>query len=195
MNDGTEMAPERIDIGGNAPEEMPSFAELAEPTGGAWKKGWYAAEIIEGYATGNGHTFSTEDKSSKNGDSRNLIICVKMDGGLLEPGATRNTFAQLNYRIEDLTAARVRAVVEARKMFGEQRGAWVGNTDLQRSSIVMGKFGQLESAFGFTLPKHPQGHFAPIKLVSQRIDVRLGEDDKGYNVITGFAKAGTKAKK
>jgi hypothetical protein len=194
MNDGTEMAPERIDIGGNAPEEMPSFADLAEPTGGAWPKGWYTAEIIEGYATGNGHTFSTEDKLSNMGDSRNLIICFALDGGKLMPGQTRKTFSQLNYRVDDLTAARVAAVRKAREVFGGEK-TWTGNTDIQRSSIVMGKFGQLEGALGFVLPKHPLGYFAPLQLVSQKMDVRLGEDDKGYNVITAYAKAGTKAKK
>jgi hypothetical protein len=189
-------APERIDIGGTVPEEMPSFAELADPIGGAWPKAWYSADIIEGYTTPNGHTFTTKDAPSRNGDSRNLTICLSLDGGKVVPGQTRTTFVQFNYRAEDLTAARVQQVMQARKNFAGQKGKWIGNEDIQRSSIAMGKFGQLEEALGFRLPKHPEGHFAPVKLVTQKVDVRLGmdEDDK-YNEVNAFAKAGTKAKK
>jgi hypothetical protein len=191
----TGMAPERIDVGGGmAPEEAPSFADVADQAGGAWPKGWYSAEIIEGYATTKGHTFTTSDSPSKNGDSRNLRVCFALAGGRLMPGQERNTFTSLNYRTIDLTSERIAAVREARATFGGQKGAWIGQADLQRSSIVMGKFGQIENALGFRLPLHPEGYFAAPRLVGQKVDVRLGEDEDGFNVITGYAKAGTRVK-
>ena len=192
MNDGTEMAPERIDIGGTVAEELPSLTDFAQEPGGAWPKGWYGATILEAYATPKGTIFTTEDKPSKAGDSRNFMICVSMDGGKL---GTRNTFTQLNYRPDDFTPARMAAIREAREQFKGSRGAWTGQTDLQRSSLALAQLGQLESALGFRLPLHPHGHILATKLIGQKMDVRLGEDEKGYNEINAFAKAGTRAKK
>lgn len=192
MNDGTEMAPERVDVGATMAEELPSLADFAQEPGGAWPKGWYAATILEGYATPKGTVFQTLDNPSKAGDSRNLMICVSMDGGKL---GTRNTFTQLNYRAGDFTADRMAAIKEAREQFKGARGAWTGQTDLQRSSLALAQLGQLEAALGFRLPLHPAGHILAAKLVGQKMDVRLGEDEKGYNEINAFAKAGTRAKK
>jgi len=194
-NEGAAQAPEneRIDIGANAPEEMPSLADFfEEPSGGAWPKGWYGAKVIEGYATGSGKQWNTEDTPSRGGDSRNLRICFTVSGGKL---GTRNTFASVNYRIEDFTAGRLAAVRAAREQFKGTQGAWTGNTDLQRSSLAIAQFSQLENAVGFRMKLHPNGHTLPLTLVGQDIDVRFTEDEKGYNVINAFAKSGSKAKK
>src|ERR1017187_2242652 len=96
----------RIDEGGMAQEAMPSLAEIAQETGGAWPPGWYGAEIIEGYTAG-GYQFTTADTVSKAGDSRNLRVALKLtatavrqdaEGNSVQPGATRNTFSSQNYR-------------------------------------------------------------------------------------------------
>jgi hypothetical protein len=190
---GTAPEVERVDVGGGmAPEELPSLSDFATEPGGAWPKGWYGAEVVEAYATGKGTIFTTEDKPSKAGDSRNLVLCFSMDGSKL---GTRNTFVQVNYRETDFTADRMAAVKEAREQFKGMRGAWTGNTDLQRSSLALAQLGQIENALGFRIKLHPSGHILAASLVGQKMDVRLGEDEKGYNEINAFAKAGTRAKK
>lgn len=192
-NEGTGMAREneRVDIGGNVPEEMPSLSEFAQEPGGAWPKGWYAGKIVEGYATGSGKTWVTEDTQSNSGDSRNMRICVTLNGKL----GTRNTFVSLNYRPSDFSAEQMAAVKAAREEFKDVRGAWTGHTDVQRASLALAKLGQLENALGFRLKLHPSGHILVGTLVGQDMDFRLTEDDKGYNVINAFAKAGTRAKR
>lgn len=186
--------PERVDVGqGMAAEELPSLSDFATEPGGAWPKGWYNGKIVEGYTTtGKAHVFTTEDTPSRAGDSRNLIICVVLNGGKL---GTRNTFVQVNYRPIDFTVDRMGAVRAAREQFKGTQGAWVGNTDLQRSSLALAQLGQLENALGFRIKLHPNGHILAAALVGQEMDFRLGEDDKGYNVINAFAKAGTRAKR
>ena len=193
-NEATAPAQEnqRVDIGGNAPEAMPSLADFfEEPSGGAWPNAWYGAMVVEGYTTGNGKVWSTEDTPSRGGDSRNLRICFHVDGGKL---GFRDTFASLNYRTEDFTADRLAAIKSAREQFKGTQGAWTGNTDLQRSSLALGQLAQLENALGFKLKLHPNGHVLPVTFVGQRMDVRFTTNDKGYNEINAFGKAGTKAK-
>jgi hypothetical protein len=192
MNDGTEMAPERIDIGAPVAEELPSLTDFAEEVGGAWPNGWYSATVIEGYSTSKGTQFTTSDDVSKAGDSRNFRICVSMDGGKL---GTRNTFTSINYRTTDFSADRLTAVKEAREQFKGTRGAWIGQTDLQRTSLALAQLGQLEGALGFRLKLHPAGYILASSLVGQKMDVRLTMGDKGYNEINAFDKAGTRTKK
>jgi hypothetical protein len=195
-NEGQASAQEneRIDIGANAPEEMPSLADFfEEPAGGAWPNAWYGATVVEGYTTGNGKVWSTEDTTSRGGDSHNLRICFNVNGGKL---GFRNTFASLNYRTEDFTADRLAAVKAAREQHkGEKAGAWVGQTDLQRSSLALGQLAQVENALGFKLRLHPNGHVLPATFVGQNMDVRFTTNDKGFNEINAFAKTGSKAKK
>jgi hypothetical protein len=195
QDEGTAPAQdnERVDVGGMAPEEMPSLADFfEEPAGGAWPNAWYAASIVEGYTTGNGKVWSTEDTQSRGGDSRNLRICFNVNGGKL---GFRNTFASLNYRSEDFTADRLSAVKSAREQHkGEKAGKWVGQEDIQRSSLALGQLAQIENALGFKLKLHPNGHILPGTFVGQNMDVRFTTDDKGYNTINAFAKAGSKAK-
>ena len=185
---------QRVDIGGNAPEEMPSLAEFfEEAAGGAWPNAWYGATVVEGYTTGNGKVWSTEDTQSRGGDSRNLRICFNVNGNKL---GFRNTFASLNYRIEDFTADRLALVRTTREQHkGEKAGKWTGQEDIQRSSLALGQLAQMENALGFKLKLHPNGYILPGTFVGQAMDVRFTTDDRGYNVINAFAKAGTKAKK
>jgi hypothetical protein len=195
-NEGTAPATEneRIDIGGNAPEEMPSLADFfEEPSGGAWPKGWYGATVIEGYATGSGKVWSTEDTQSRGGDSRNLRICFNVNGGAKL--GTRNTFASLNYRPADFTAERLAAIKAAREQFKGERGAWPGHTDIQRSSLAIAQFAQLENALGFRIKLHPNGYTLPLTLVGQAMDVRFTIDEREFNSINAFGKAGSKARK
>src|SRR5262245_53553451 len=86
---------ERVDVGGMVPEEMPSLADFGQEPGGAWPNAWYGAKIVEGYATGSGKVWTTEDTPSKGGDSRNLRICLSINGGKL---GTRNNWYNINYR-------------------------------------------------------------------------------------------------
>ena len=192
-NEGAAPAEEtRVDIGGNAPEEMPSLADFfEEPAGGAWPNGWYAATVTEGYQTGNGKVWTTEDTLSRQGDSHNLRICFKVNGGKL---GFRDTFASLNYRTEDFTTDRLSAVRAAREQHkGEKAGKWIGQEDLQRSSLAIGQLAQVENALGFKLKLHPSGHILPATFIGQAMDIRYTTNDKGYNEINAFAKAGSKS--
>lgn len=194
MNDsfGTQEEKERVDVGGGlVPEELPSLADFADEVGGAWPKGWYAAEVIEGYATGKGTIFTTKDEVSRAGDSRNLTICFRVTH---PQHGERNTFAQINYRTSDFTAGTLAAVKEAREQFKGSRGAWIGQKDLQRSSLALGQLGQIEGALGFRLKLHPSGHILPSALVTQKMDVRFTINEDGYNDINAYAKAGTRVK-
>lgn len=198
MNTDTE----RIDQVGLAAEEMPSLAEFAEEPGGAWPKGWYSAEVIEGYATPKGTQFTTGDSLSKNGTSRNLTICLRVDSGkgssdgegrAVGAGQTRNTFEQVNYRADDFTPDKMAMVAELRRENKGVRGAWPGQADAQRTSLALAKLGQIEKAMGATFKRTPQGLTAA-HFVGRKVDVRFGVDEKGYNEVTAFAPAGTRAK-
>lgn len=169
-------------------ETVVSLDDVAEEPGGAWPTGWYAASFIEGYATAKGHQFLTEDTISQKGDSRNLRLCVAVSKG----EETRNIQEQINYRPLDLTAERITYVKEARV---ENKGIkqWP-DRDAQRSSLALASLGQITKALGFGF-KVVDGNIAPANLVGQKVDVRLGIDEKGYNTITAFAAAGSKVKR
>jgi len=173
--------------------ELPSLVDLAdEPSQGAWKSGWYRATILDGYASRKGTQFATSDKSSKAGDSRNLVICLAVQS--TDGKETRNPQHQLNYRFEDLTAARIASVKEARAEFkGMQK--WPGAAaDLQRSSLSIGKLGSLSKAIGLGYKSTNVG-INPQPLVGQQLDVRIGVDENGFNDVREFIKAGEKVKK
>jgi hypothetical protein len=193
---------DRIDAGpGLAAEEMPSLADFAEEPGGAWPKGWYRAEFIEGYATTKGTQFTTKDEPSKNGTSRNLTLCLRIAGDFYMndgerkagPGGVRNTFEQINYRLDDFTPAKLAMVKELRESNKGVRGAWPGQADQQRTSLALAKLGQIEKAMGATFKRTPLGLSAS-HLSGRAVDVRLGVDDKGYNEVTAFAPAGSRVK-
>jgi hypothetical protein len=174
MSDATAV--HRIDQPGLAAEAMPDLSSIAKEVGGAWPKGWYAAEIIEGYQA-KAYTFDTSDNPSRGGDSRNLRIALKLSGG--PDGATRNTFYSQNYRVDDLTEANVARVA-------------AGEADT-RLRIALSSLGQIQKAVGFSFKKHPMGHLNPTPLVGQKVDVRLSvNEETGYNDVSAFAPYGTR---
>lgn len=169
-------------------EEMPSLADFADEPGGAWPKGWYQATVIEGYATRNGKVFQTSDEPSRTLDSRNLRMCLAVTNGK----DTRQFSELLNYRVEDFTSERLEAIKELREQFRGARGSWPGYSDIQRSSLAVAKLGQVEKAFGFRLAKAHSGGLNPAPFVGQKVDVRLGINDNGYNEVNAWAKAGSR---
>lgn len=187
MSDGTAT---RIDQPGLAHEAMPSLSEFAQEPGGAWPNGWYQGEIIEGYKAG-GFLFETGDTLSKNGDSRNLRLCLKLtapaaksdgNGNSVAAGATRNTFWSQNYRVSDFHPDTLQAIKD--------------QTAEKRTAIAIGKLGQVEKALGFGFSKHPEGHILAAPMVGQKVDVRLSINaESGYNEPTALAPAGTRTTK
>ena len=175
--------------------ELPSLVDLAdEPSQGAWKAGWYRATIIDGYASRKGTQFATSDNPSKAGDSRNLNVCFAVTS--TDGKDTRNLQHLLNYRYpEDFDAKRIATVKEARVEFKGVQGKWPGGAaDLQRSSLAIGKLGQLSKAIGLGYKSTPSG-INPAPLVGHQLDIRIGIDDNGFNDVREFVKAGEKVKK
>jgi hypothetical protein len=171
-----------------AVEEVPSLADFAEEAGGAWPKGWYRAEVIEGYATPKGKVFTTEDSTSSKGDSRNMRLCFTVFGAT----GDRTMQESFNYRPSDFSAERLQFIKEQRAEYKGVRGRW-SDSDAQRTSLALAKIGAIEKAVGFTL-RTKEGLTTPVRAVGQKIDVRLGVNEEGYNEITGFDKAGSKVK-
>jgi hypothetical protein len=177
---------------GLASEGEVDFAAFAdEPSQGAWPNGWYAATVIEGYATRKGHQFITEDVTSKNGDSRNIRFCFAV---VNTAGETRNIQEQYNYKSELLlTSEGLTGLAEARKELKGVR-SWPGEAKaMQSSSITLGKLGQFQKALGLKL-KSTGISFDPSVFVGQRVDVKLSTDTDGFNKVTEFSKAGEKAR-
>jgi hypothetical protein len=170
-----------------AAEEVPTLADFAEETGGAWPKGWYSAEIIEGYSTRKGTVFTTEDNPSKDGNSRNLRLCFKVHKGTDE----RTIQESFNYRVTDLTPERLKHIKELREEFKGVKGRWP-DADGQRSSLAVAKLGMLERALGFTLKRATNGQLVPGVFIGQKLDVYLGVDDNGYNEVRQAAAFGTR---
>jgi hypothetical protein len=163
-------------------ENVPDLSDLAaEASGGALKAGWYAAEVIEGYATRKGHQFTTEDTVSQKGDSRNLRICLKI--------GERNLQTSFNYRVTDFSPERIAHIKELREEFKGVQGKWA-DADGQRSSLAIAKLGQFQKAVGFTFKRTPTGQIVASPFVGQKIDVRLNVNEEGYNDVKEFAKAG-----
>lgn len=169
------------------PEEMPDLTGFAEEPGGAWK-GWFKAEILAGYTTGKGKVFTTEDNASKDGNSRNLRLCLSIVNG----NVTRNNFVTFNYRVGDFDKDRMAAVEGARKAFaGVQK--WP-DSDLQRTSLALAKLGQVLKATGIKPRRREDGVLIADAFVGAKADVYLAINDKGYNDITQFAALGSKTK-
>lgn len=179
---------------GLATEEVSSLADFATDPGGAWPKGWYKAEFIEGYSTPKGKVLTTGDADSKNGDSRNFKVCMKITNA---DGEERNFQHLINYRPEDFSKDRLAAILDARKEFKGIRGGWGPKgspaADLQRSSLAVGTIGQLEEALGFTV-RNSDGFIVSDRVFGQKVDVRLTINEDGYNESNAFAKTGAKTK-
>jgi hypothetical protein len=193
---------------GLAQEAAPSLSDLAAPEegAGAWPKGWFRAVILPGYTTGKGTTFETSDKLARDPGSRNLFICLEVSGDVYipsspdpaarklspGPGGKRNIRATFNYNPNDLTAARIALIKEARERYKAVQGAWPDKA-IQASSLSLGRLGQLEKAVGFQLP-FVGGRYNPAPFVGQRVDVRLSIDDKGFSDVAAVAPAGSHVK-
>jgi hypothetical protein len=176
-------------------EELPSLVDFAGEPGGAWDKGWYRAEVIEGYATGKGTTFLTKDELSKGGDSRNVTFCFRVFN---KAGQERTIFDQQNYRVTDFTPERLAQIKEGREANRGVKGKWTQGYqpgDLQRSSLAIATLGQFEKALGFRFKRGPNGALLPGVFIGQKVDVYLGINKEGYNDITEYAAAGSKEKR
>lgn len=168
-------------------EDILGLEEMAEEPSGAWPKGWYAAEVIEGFQTKKGKVIQTADDISKKGDSRNLTLCLKVKNGKDE----RTLIASTNYRTSDFGPERIAFVKEARKENAGVRGAWQ-DRDAQRSSLALASIGGLTKAMGFAPKLTPAGSLVAGIYVGQLVDVYLGTDEKGFNEARNFAPFGTK---
>lgn len=178
-------------IGELEKEEVLTFDDFAEETGGAWPRGWYSAVVIEGYSTAKGKVFATEDSTSQKGDSRNLRLCFRVTG----PGGERTMQESFNYRATDFTPERQAFIKEARLEYKGVKGRW-SDADAQRTSLALAKLGAITKSLGLGFPRGADGGLNPTPMIGQRIDVRLGiNEENGFNEITGFAKAGTKSAK
>ena len=176
-----------LDLGdGLEAESIDGLEELAEETQGAWPKGWYKAEVIEGFQTRKGKTIQTGDSVSKDGASRNLKLCLRVVNGVQE----RNMIASFNYRASDFSPERIAFVKEKRKEHEGVSGRW-SDTDAQRSSLALAFIGGLTKALGFS-PKIANGGLVAGIYVGSKVDVYLGVDKKGFNDARNFAKAGDK---
>lgn len=169
-------------------EDVPSLADFAEESGGAWPDGWYKAEIIEGYATAKGKVFTTSDGASQKGDSRNLRLCFKVTNS---SGQERTMQESFNYRPSDFSPERLDFIKQARLEYANVK-RWA-DTDAQRTSLAIAKLGAIEKALGFTL-RTKDGGMVPDRAVGQKVDIRLTVDEDGYNKVSKFDKAGTKVK-
>lgn len=169
-----------------ATEDVPSLSDFAEVPGGALPRGWYSAEIIEGYSTRSGKQFLTEDVPSQKGDSRNLRIAVKVTPRVGDP---KNLFTTINYRVTDFNPDRLSYIKELRNEMKGVKGRWP-DTDAQRTSLAIAFLGQLEKALGVPFKRTSQGIIVT-PLIGKKVDARLNVNEDGYNDITAFAQAGT----
>lgn len=194
---------------GLAPENAPSLADLASPEegAGAWPKGWYRSRVLPGYTTSRQKVLETKDALSKNADSRNLTLCLEVNGDVYVPsdtdpskrkltkgpGGTRQILVTLNYRSTDFTAETVARVKSARAQYAGVQGAWPDKS-IQAISLTLGRFGQLEKALG-KLPFDPtSGRFVPGAIVGAAFDVRLSIDEKGFSEAAAFAPSNSHVK-
>lgn len=179
-----------LDLGeGLEAEAINGLEEMAEEPQGAWPKGWYSAEVIEGFQTRKGKTIQTGDAVSKDGASRNLKLCVRVKNGVEE----RNMIASFNYRVSDFSPERIAFIKEKRVEMKGVRGRWP-DTDAQRSSLALAFIGGLTKALGFS-PKIANGGLVSGIYVGSKVDVYLGQDEKGYNEVKNFSALGTGGKK
>lgn len=169
-------------------EEIPSLADFADDVGGPWANGWYKAEVVEGYTTRKGKVIQTDDTQSSKGDSRNLKLAFRV---VDSKGNERFIMENINYRNSDFTKARISYIKEMREEYKGVKGRWADG-DAQRTSLALARLGALEKIAG-AIKRTAEG-VAAFQFVGKRLDVRLGTDDNGYNVITAFAPSGTKAK-
>lgn len=188
----TEVATPDINNMALSTEEMPSLAEFAhEPSSGAWPDGWYAATVLEGYATNSGHEFVTEDTPSKDASSQNVRICLRMKN---KAGEERNYFTTFNYRKTDLTSAVMGAVKKALETAKAQKWSnkdWPADwKDIHRTVIAIQGLSQLERALGQKLQKTEVGTLKVSNFVGQKLDARLKlNEETSYSDVVELAKS------
>ena len=185
MNDATQQ--QRIDQPGLAAEEIPSLSDFFEEPGGNIAPGWYAATVLEGYATGKGTQFTTTDEPFK--DGRRIF---RLALGLTVGGSSRNLQKTFFYSPESFSAENLARVKGMREQFKGQK-SWPGQGQAQNFSITLGHMSQLEKAIGFKLARHPNGGLLAAPYIGKHLDVRVRTDAKGYDDISGFAPAGTRS--
>lgn len=158
------------------------LSEMAGKASGAWPRGWYPAEIIEGYRQG-GYEFSTGSKASKKGDSYNLLVCFRVSSG----ADVRTMFKQINYRTADFEPETIEAIRNLRKEFAGVRGKWDGFADEQRTSLALAEMGQLAGAAQVPFSLN-DGIVNAAPFIGRSLYVRLTiDEDSGYNEITGVS--------
>lgn len=184
----TQEATAFEDRPGFVSEDVPSLADFAEEPGGAWPKGWYPGEVLEGYSTRNGKVIQTSDTASKDGTSRNLRIAYSLTR---KDKQTRNINVLVNYRVTDFDPGRLQFIKELRDQFKGSRGGWQGYEDAQRTSLSITQLGQIEKALGTRLKRTEQGNLVAGQFVGKKFDLRLTIDENGYNDVNAFAPVGT----
>src|SRR5260221_7629253 len=179
----------RMDTGAMAAEELPSLSDFYEEPGGVIAPGWYKAQVLEGYATGKGTQFTTSDEPAKEG-RRAFRLCFGVNVGQRVVNLQKTFF----YEADAFAPQNLARIKELRETFRSTRGAWPGQGRAQNFSITLGNLSQLEKAIGFKLARHPRGGLHATPYIGKALDVRIGTDKKGYNDVTAFAPAGTRAK-
>lgn len=160
------------------------LSAMADKPTGVWPRGWYPAEIIEGYNAG-GHMFLTETTISRKQNSYNFRVCVRINNN----GEVRTNFKAFNYRPEDFSRDRIELVNNLRQEFAGQRGSWVGYEDAQRSSMALGQLGQFQQATGVSLTLNPEGIILVTPYIGVKCFTRLTiNEETGYNEVNAFSK-------
>ena len=157
---------------------------MAEKASGAWPAGWYPAEIIEGYTSPNGFQHTSGLSVSQNGDSFNMKLCVRVTNGK----EVRTNFYNLNYRPDDFSTERLETIQRLRTEFSGQKGAWTGYEDQQRSSIAVGRIGQLQEATGLPINLSTANEIAVEPFVGAKLFVHYTINDDGFNEINRVSK-------
>jgi hypothetical protein len=162
--------------------EIPDLSGMIEDRPAAWEDGWYDAIVLESQTvtsrtTGAVTTFTSEDRISKAGDSRNLFLRVQIKRR--KDGRTLVTRAKcINYRPSDFTPERVAAVIEG-KTRAKEEGSW-SDTDLRRSFLSMLRIGSLQRIAGVKQFQHtPEGGLDLTPLFGKPGFARLADDDQG----------------
>ena len=186
-------AVQRVDQPGLAQEELPSLDAFYEEPSGNITPGWYAATVLEGYATGKGTQFTTTDEpfnGPSGGDGRRIF---RLALGLTVSGAQRNLQKTFFYSPEQFSGENLAHIKALREQFKGQK-KWQGQGQAQNFSITLGHLSQLEKAIGFKLARHPNGGLLAAPYIGKKLDVRVSTGKNGYDEVTGFAPAGTRAK-
>jgi hypothetical protein len=174
-----------------AQERVLDLSDMADEPGGPLAPGWYAAEVIEGYATRKGKQIVTSDSPSQDGSSRNALLALKVSPVRGEP---RNLQTRFNYRESDFKPERVQYVKSLREDMKGVQGRWP-DPDGQRTSLLLAKIGQLGKATKVGVPLTAENTIVVGKFVGAKLDVRIVVDNNGYNEIKEYAESGTKAPK